>query len=135
MSFISGDRSPVGRTRADRRQRRSISSSTCCPAYRPNSRTAGIGASRAAIVEVGKDTQVDVVLGVGRRRRIVVVTAASPIVDVRSTEVSFNFSADTFNSLPLERSYRGLFQLIPGVADNRSPVGPRPAAAGRTTPI
>ena len=49
-------------------------------------------------------------------------------MDVRSTEVSFNFKADTLNSLPLERTYRGLFQLIPGVADNRSPVGP--AAGG-----
>ena len=49
-------------------------------------------------------------------------------MDVRSTEVSFNFTADTLNSLPLERTYRGLFQLIPGVADNRSPVGP--AAGG-----
>src|SRR5207302_1685820 len=26
--------------------------------------------------------------------------------------------------LPLDRTYRGLFQLSPGVADNRSPVGP-----------
>ena len=49
-------------------------------------------------------------------------------MDVRSTEVSFNFNADTLNSLPLERTYRGLFQLIPGVADNRSAVGP--AAGG-----
>ena len=56
------------------------------------------------------------------------MTAASPIVDVRSAEVSFNFKDDTLNSLPLERTYRGLFQLIPGVADNRSSVGP--AAGG-----
>ena len=34
-----------------------------------------------------------------------------------------------FNSLPLEHTYRGLFQLIPGVADNRSPIGP--VAGGR----
>jgi hypothetical protein len=43
-------------------------------------------------------------------------------------EVSFNLQADTFNALPIERTYRGLFQLIPGVADNRSQVGP--AAGG-----
>ena len=49
-------------------------------------------------------------------------------LDVRSAEVGFNFQEDTLNSLPLERTYRGLFQLIPGVADNRSPVGP--AAGG-----
>jgi hypothetical protein len=83
--------------------------------------------TREAIVEVGKDTQVDVVLGPVAAEDLV-VTAARPIVDVRSTEAGFNFSADVFNSLPLERTYRGLFQLIPGVADNRSPLGP--AAGG-----
>ncbi len=89
---------------------------------------AGIGrARRAAIVEVGRDTQVDVVLGLALTEEVT-VTAARPIVDVRSTEVSFNFNADTVNSLPLERTYRGLFQLIPGVADNRSTLGP--AAGG-----
>jgi hypothetical protein len=88
----------------------------------------GIGSSRrSAVVEVGKDTQVDVVLGLTISEQVTVV-ASTPIVDVRSTEVSFNFTADTLKSLPLERSYRGLFQLIPGVADNRSNVGP--AAGG-----
>ena len=52
------------------------------------------------------------------------VSAATPAVDVRSSEVNFNFKADEINTLPLERTYRGLFQLIPGVADNRSRVGP-----------
>ena len=47
---------------------------------------------------------------------------------MRSSEVGFNFSEDAFNALPLERSYRGLLQLIPGVGDNRSRVGP--AAGG-----
>ena len=52
------------------------------------------------------------------------MSAVEPLVDVRSTEVSFNFTSDTLNSLPLDCMYRGLFQLIPGVADNRSPIGP-----------
>ncbi len=84
-------------------------------------------ARRAAIVGVGKDTQVDFVIGLSVNEALT-VTAATPIVDVRSTEVSFNFTTDTLNALPLERTYRGLFQLIPGVADNRSSVGP--AAGG-----
>jgi carboxypeptidase family protein len=88
----------------------------------------GIGSSkRTAIVEIGRDTQVDAVLGLAVTEEVT-VTAASPIVDVRSTEASFNFNADTLNALPLERTYRGLFQLIPGVADNRSTIGP--AAGG-----
>jgi hypothetical protein len=89
---------------------------------------AGTGAAkRSAIVEVGKDTQLDVVIGLTIKEELV-VTVATPVVDVRSTEVSFNFKTDTLTGLPLDRSYRGLFQLIPGVADNRSPVGP--AAGG-----
>jgi hypothetical protein len=88
---------------------------------------AGVGRStRAARVEVGRDTQVDFLLGLSLQEEVTV--SASPIVDIRSAEVSFNFRDDTLNSLPLERTYRGLFQLIPGVPDNRSPVGP--AAGG-----
>jgi hypothetical protein len=90
----------------------------------------GVGsARRALIVEVGKDTQVDIVIGVAIQEELT-VTAAQPIVDVRSAEVGFNFQDDALRSLPLERTYRGLFQLIPGVADNRSPVGPA-AGGGR----
>jgi hypothetical protein len=89
---------------------------------------AGVGRSkRSAIVEVGKDTQVDFVLGLTLQEELT-VTAAQPIVDIRSAEVGFNFKDEVLNSLPLERTYRGLFQLIPGVSDNRSSVGP--AAGG-----
>ena len=85
---------------------------------------AGVGnARRTAVVEIGRSTQVDVILGLSVAESLT-VTAIQPVVDVRSTEVSFNFKSDTLNNLPLDRSYRGLFQLIPGVADNRSPIGP-----------
>jgi len=82
---------------------------------------------RAAIVELGRDTQVDVVVGVAVTEQLTVV-AVRPVVDTRSTEVSFNVKEDVLKTLPLERTYRGLFQLIPGVPDNRSPIGP--AAGG-----
>jgi hypothetical protein len=89
---------------------------------------AGTGsAKRTLVVEIGKDTQVDLVIGLSFQEQLT-VTAVQPLVDVRSAEVGFNFQDDTLNSLPLERTYRGLFQLIPGVADNRSPIGP--AAGG-----
>ena len=45
------------------------------------------------------------------------------MVDVRSTDAGLTFTENRFNSLPLEHTYRGLFQLSPGVADNRSAVG------------
>jgi carboxypeptidase family protein len=84
--------------------------------------------AREALVEVGKDTQVDFVTGLGLNEQVT-ITAATPVVDVKSTEVSFNFKSDALGFLPLERTYRGMFQLIPGVAENRSPVG---QAAGGT---
>ena len=48
------------------------------------------------------------------------VTAATPVVDVKSTEVNFNYKAAEIEALPLQKNYSGLFQLIPGVADNNS---------------
>ena len=126
---ISGDRLPVGRTAQTGAN--GIYQFEYLPAGRVRDRDRQgrrrHARRRAAIVEVGKDTQVDFVIGLTVTEELT-VTAATPVVDVRSTEVSFNFKADTLNSLPLERTYRGLFQLIPGVADNRSPVGP--AAGG-----
>src|SRR5439155_1444866 len=50
--------------------------------------------------------------------------AAVFVLGLKSTEVNFNFTSQTIARLPLERSYRGLFQLVPGVAENRSSVGP-----------
>jgi hypothetical protein len=77
---------------------------------------------RTVAVATGKDTQVDVLVGVALNESVTVV-AVSPIVDVRSSEASLTFTDSRFNVLPIEHTYRGLFQLMPGVADNRSPVG------------
>src|SRR4029453_18621535 len=79
-------------------------------------------------VGVGKDTQVDLVVGLEIKEELTVVAATS-VVDTRAGEVSFNFTSETLDTLPLERSYRGMFQVIPGVSENRSRVGP---AAGGT---
>lgn len=81
---------------------------------------AGVGiARRNVVVEVAKDTQTDLVLGLTVQEDIT-VTAAAPDVDLKSTEVNFNYSKDVIENLPLSRSYAGLFQLIPGVAENNS---------------
>jgi hypothetical protein len=77
---------------------------------------------RAAVVTVGRDTQVDVLLGVTLSEEVT-VRAVTPIVDVRSSDAGLTVIEARFNALPLERTYRGLFQLAPGVPDNRSPVG------------
>jgi hypothetical protein len=79
----------------------------------------GIGtASRHAIVEVGRDTQLEVVLGVAVTAEVTVVAAATPVVDLKTTELNFNYTAQIIEQLPLARTYAGLFQLIPGVAEN-----------------
>jgi hypothetical protein len=78
----------------------------------------GVGKiTRPAVVSLGRDTQVDVILG-AQVSEAITVTAAVPRIDVKSTEVSFNYKRDFIQDLPLDRSYLGLMQLIPGVADN-----------------
>lgn len=74
---------------------------------------------RTVLVELAKDTQVDLVLGLNVQEAVS-VTAITPSVDMKSTQVNFNYSAQQIQALPLGRSYAGLFQLIPGVADNNS---------------
>ncbi|HET9012298.1 MAG TPA: carboxypeptidase-like regulatory domain-containing protein, partial [Gemmatimonadaceae bacterium] len=77
---------------------------------------------RGAVVAVGKDTQVEMLLGVTVSESVT-VNAVTPVVDVRSSDASLTVTDEKFNALPIEHSYRGLFQLAPGVPDNRSQVG------------
>src|SRR5918995_4086715 len=92
--------------------------------YTVEANLTGMGvAKRQGQVEVDRDTQVELVLSPTLAEEVTVM-AEAPVVDLRSTEVNFNFTGDAISTLPLERSYRGMFQLIPGVAENRSPVGP-----------
>ncbi|MGE3843230.1 MAG: carboxypeptidase regulatory-like domain-containing protein, partial [Vicinamibacterales bacterium] len=83
----------------------------------------GVGTSkRDVIVELDRVAQADAVLGLTVQETIDVAATRSA-VDLRKTEVNLNYNAAAIQELPLERSYRGLFQLVPGVADNRSEVG------------
>ena len=78
---------------------------------------------RLVHVDLGRETQADFVTGIAVTEQLT-VTSTTAGVDVHSSEAGFNFSSDELASIPVERNYRGLFQLIPGVADNRSRVGP-----------
>ncbi len=72
------------------------------------------------IVGLDKAIQIEAVMvPVGRVAEEVTVTAKSPIVDLKSTEISTNWLAQSVERLPLGRSYSSLFQLAAGVADNR----------------
>jgi len=117
---ISGDVMPAGRT-----VKTDANGMYRFPLLIPGNYTVesdkpGVGkSSRAVVVEIDKDTQIDLVLGLAVREELT-VSAATPAIDLKSTEVNFNYNAEQIQNLPLQRSYSGLFQLIPGVAENNS---------------
>lgn len=121
---ISGDRLPAGRTVQTPADGTYNFQALLPGNYTVSVDKPGIGrAAREVVVGVDKDTQVDLVLGVEFTEALT-VSAAAPVVDMTSSEVNFNYRAETIASLPLARTYAGLFQLVPGVADNNSTVGP-----------
>ncbi len=72
------------------------------------------------LVNVDRQTAVNVEMSeVGRVSEEVTVQAVSPVIDLKSTEVSASWQKDLVEKLPMGRSYASLFQLAPGVADNR----------------
>lgn len=78
----------------------------------------GYGSSRRNVrVAVDRDTQVDLVVRATVGETIE-VTTVEPLVDTRSTEVSSNFEDEFIEEIPLPRTYKGLFQLAPGVSEN-----------------
>ncbi|MGE5813121.1 MAG: TonB-dependent receptor [Acidobacteriota bacterium] len=126
---ISGDNLPAGRTTTTSDAGLYNFPLLIPGKYTVEAEKTGLGkATRPVEVLLGKDTQADITIGVTGVQEQVTVTAASSVVDTKSTEVAFNYQRDFLETIPLERSYRGLFQLIPGVAENRSTVGP--AAGG-----
>jgi len=71
-------------------------------------------------VGLGKTIQVIVLMmPVGKVSEEVTVRAASPVIDLKSTEISANWQKEIVQKLPIGRSYSSLWQLAPGVADNR----------------
>jgi hypothetical protein len=71
-------------------------------------------------VGLDRETQVAAVMTmIGKIEEEVTVRAATPIIDVKSTEISTNWVKQDVSNLPLGRSYSNLLQLAPGVAENR----------------
>lgn len=117
---ISGELMPAGRTvRTD--ENGMFRFQALLPGkYTVQVEKSGVGTtSRDVQVDLDKDTQVDLVIGV-EVKEDVIVSAATPVVDLKSSEVNFNYKAEQIAGLPLQRNYSGLFQLIPGVAENNS---------------
>lgn len=70
-------------------------------------------------VTLNRDTQVTATMFSALQEEVE-VTAVSPIVDVKSSELSTTWKVESVEALPLGRSFTSLFQLAPGVADNQS---------------
>jgi len=78
----------------------------------------GYGSTRrSVIVSVDRDTQVDLTVA-STLTETIDVTTSEPVVDTKSTEVGSNFKSEFIEELPIPRTYKGLFQLAPGVSEN-----------------
>lgn len=79
----------------------------------------GLGsARRQAVVALDRDTQLDLALNPTVSDEIT-VEAALPVIDVKSTEAQVNYNSEQIENLPITRTYKGIFQLAPGVAENQ----------------
>ena len=86
--------------------------------YQVSAEVQGMGSvQREALVALDKDTQVELSVA-PRVEGEITVTEALPLVDIRSTEAQVNFTSEEIENLPVPRTYKGLFELAPGVPDN-----------------
>lgn len=86
--------------------------------YAVSAELSGLGnAKREVVVGLDKDTQVSLTLSASVSEEIT-VAAEQPVIDLKSSEIQSNFTKDVIEDLPLPRTYKGLFQLAPGVAEN-----------------
>ncbi|HKI05645.1 MAG TPA: TonB-dependent receptor [Thermoanaerobaculia bacterium] len=78
----------------------------------------GLGnVKRGAVVALERDTQVNLVLNPSVTGELTVTTVL-PTIDVKSSDVQTNYTTEQIENLPVGRTYRGLFQLAPGVSEN-----------------
>ncbi|HEY3123889.1 MAG TPA: carboxypeptidase regulatory-like domain-containing protein, partial [Thermoanaerobaculia bacterium] len=88
--------------------------------YHLKASLSGMGAfDQDVIVALATATDVYPMLRATARESIE-VTAALPLVDTKSSDVTVVTPKETIEKLPLARTFTGTFQLAPGVADNRS---------------
>lgn len=72
---------------------------------------------------IGFVARVDAQMIVGALEESIVVTGASPIVDMTSTATSVNLTSETIQSAPIGRSLLQVFAMTPGVTTSRIDVG------------
>jgi len=120
---VSGDMLPAGREAVTTGTGTYVFPRLLPGVYKVEATMTGMGsAGKEARVYVDVDTQVGLILSPTAAEAVTVVADVGA-VDLKSTEVNLNYRAEQYQELPLARSYNGLFQLIPGVADNRTAGG------------
>src|SRR5262249_597932 len=99
--------------------------------YHLRAELTGMGAfDQDVVVASTATTEVEPVLRATARESIE-VTAATPLVDTKSTDISATTTKDTIKKLPLTRTFSGTFQLAPGVAENNARTRSPRAGGGR----
>ena len=92
--------------------------------YRLRAELTGMGSyERAVIVQLGKDTQLQPRIQATATAAIE-VSAAAPLVDTKATDISEVTTKAQIEKLPLARTFTGMFQLAPGVAETGIAIGP-----------
>jgi hypothetical protein len=86
--------------------------------YEVSAEISGMGnVKRNVVVALERDTQVELALNPSLTGEITVTTAL-PTIDVKASDVQTNYTTEQIENLPVGRTYRGLFQLAPGVSEN-----------------
>jgi hypothetical protein len=120
---ISGEMLPAGREAVTTSTGNYLFPRLLPGVYKIEASMSAMGTTTKEIrVFVDVDTQAELVLSPTASETVQVVAESAP-VDLKSTEVNFNYRQEQYQELPLARSYNGLFQLIPGVADNQTAGG------------
>jgi hypothetical protein len=75
------------------------------------------------IVQIGGNSQTDLILEVGMLEEQVTVTAKTPVVDTKKTATSMNVTKEEMQSLPTSRDPWVIMQLAPSIMVDRENVG------------
>ncbi len=115
---ISGPQMPLGRTATSRADGVFQFLNLIPGNYHLKAELQGMGSfAQEVVVSLAKVTEVWPVLRPTASAEVT-VTAATPLVDTKSTDVSQVTKRDTIEKLPLARTFSGTFQLAPGVVDS-----------------
>jgi hypothetical protein len=115
---VSGPLLPAGRTAVTDEEGRFSVLRLPPGEYQVAAELEGMGSiNRTAVVALERDTQVELSLNPSVSEEIT-VEAALPTIDVKGSDVEANFTSEQVEDLPVARTFKGLFQLAPGVSEN-----------------